>query len=376
VKNYYDTLGVSKSASQDEIKKAYRSLAKKYHPDRNKDNPEAETKFKEVNEAYETLGDAEKRKKYDSLEDARARGFSGFDGVFGDLFGGGAGRGRGAGRRPGKQSFRFEDLGDFRDLFGNFFDPGAATGFAGGGPSRASPARGENRSFTIEVPFEVAMKGGTSSVRVPREETCPACGGSGASPGSQPEPCDHCGGSGTIHIQQGTFAFTRPCPACFGRGVRITQPCTACGGAGRRKVRRTLKVKIPKGVKNGARIRLRGQGDPGTAGAPPGDLILTVRILPHRGFRREGLDLHGELFVPFSTAALGGEVELQTFWGTASVKIPPGTASGKQLRLKGQGVQDEKGRRGDHRVTVRVEVPSRMDEKQKQAVEALKKAGL
>ena len=364
MKKYYDILGVSKSATADEVKKAYRSLAKKFHPDRNPGDKAAEERFKEVNEAYETLSDAKKRQRYDSLEEARARGFTGTEG----LFGGGGGGGR------GPSGFRFDDLGAFRDLFGSFFDPGAA-GFGPGG-SAAGPARGQDRTFSIEVPFDVALKGGSSSLRLPREEPCAACGGTGAAPGSDPKPCPGCGGRGQIQFQQGTFAFTRPCPECFGRGVRVTARCTACAGRGRAEVRRTIQVKIPKGIQDGARIRVRGEGDPGSGGGPPGDLYLQVRLLAHAGFRRSGMDLESDLVVPFSTAVLGGSVEIRTFWGTASVRIPPGTSPGQTLRLKGQGVKSEDGSRGDHRVRVGVEVPPKLTEEQRSAVEALRKAGL
>jgi molecular chaperone DnaJ len=370
MKNYYNILGVEKSATREEIKKAYRDLAKKFHPDRNKGNKAAEERFKEINEAYETLSDEKKRRQYDSLEEARARGFTGYDGIFGDLFGG-----QGARRGPQSTSGRFDNLGSFRDLFGSFFDPGASSGFGGRG-GRDVPTQGRDRTFAIEVPFPVAMKGSTSSVKVPREEACATCNGSGAQPGSNPETCPNCRGAGQIQIQQGTFAFTRPCPACFGRGVHVTHPCTTCGGKGRREVPRTLRVKIPRGIKDGARVRLKGEGDPGVAGGPPGDLFLQIRVLPDRQFRREGLHLHSDLFVNFSTAVLGGSAAVQTFWGTGRLTIPPGVASGTQLRLKGQGVKDEEGRRGDHFVTVRVQIPNRLDETQRRAVENLKKAGL
>lgn len=372
MKDYYDILGVAKDAGQDEIKKAYRNLAKKHHPDRNPGDASAEQMFKDANEAYETLGDAEKRKRYDSLREARSRGFSGFDGVYGDLFGKG---GRGGRPRGGGREFRFEDLGDFRDLFGSFFDPGAFGG-PGGGPGRAAPAKGQDRTFSIEVPFDVAVKGGSTSIRIPRHETCPTCGGSGAAPGSTPTPCENCGGSGQIQFQQGTFAFTRPCPACFGRGVRIQAPCATCSGSGTRQATRTLDVKIPKGVKTGARIRLRGEGDPGSNNGPPGDLFLQIRVGPHPGFRREGLNLHGDVFVNFSTATLGGKADVETYWGPATVSIPPGTRPGRQLRLKGQGIEDAAGRRGDHIATVRVRVPASLTDEQRRSVEALKKVGL
>ncbi|MHC4599599.1 MAG: molecular chaperone DnaJ [Planctomycetota bacterium] len=373
MKNYYDILGVEKNATKDEIKKAYRNLAKKFHPDRNKGDKTAEERFKEINEAYETLSDEKKKGQYDSLQEARARGFSGFDGVFGDLFGGG----RGGGGKRG-QPFRFEDLGSFRDLFGSFFDPGGASGLGGGGAGgpRTSQAAGRDRTFSIEVPFEVAMRGGKSSIRVPREDTCAACGGSGARPGSNPETCDSCQGRGQIQIQQGTFAFNRPCPACFGRGVKVTQPCPSCAGSGRTETSRTLEVKIPKGVKTGAKIRLRGEGDPGAGGAPPGDLFLELRVLPHPGFCRDGLDIHADLVVDFSTAVLGGKAVVRTFWGEGAVSIPPGSPSGRQLRLRGQGVTREDETRGDHIVTLRVRVPETLTAEQKEAMEALKKAGL
>jgi molecular chaperone DnaJ len=377
MKNYYDILGVDKSATHGDIKKAYRTLAKKFHPDHNKGDQTAEDRFKEINEAYETLSDEKKKNQYDSLREAQARGFSGFDGVFGDLFsGGGAGRGGSPGGRHG--SHQFDNLGSFRDLFGNLFDPGAASGLGGfgaGGPQTPRSA-GQDRRFSIEVPFEVAMKGGKSALRVPREESCRACGGNGAAPGSNPQPCDTCHGQGRIQIQEGSFAVTRPCPACFGRGVKITLPCSTCAGAGRVETARTLEVKIPKGVKSGAKVRLRGEGDPGRGNAPPGDLYLEMKVLPHTGFKRKGMNIHSELVMDFSTAVLGGKVDVQTFWGKGALTIPPGTPSGRQLRLKGQGVATEEGRRGDHLVTVRIRVPSVLTEEQKTLMEKLKETGL
>jgi len=368
VKNHYDILGVGKSSTQDEIKKAYRFLARKYHPDHNRDDKSAEERFKEVNGAYETLGDEKKRAQYDSLEEARARGFSGYDGVFGDLFGGGRGRG---GPGAGSQTRRFDDLGSFRDIFGSFFDPGASSGF-GGSAGAGAPAKGRDRTFTIEVPFNVAVRGGISSVRVPREDTCPACKGSGAAPGTTPQTCDQCGGRGQIQIQQGTFAFTRPCPACFGRGVRISSPCPDCTGTGRKELPRTLQVKIPKGIRDGAKVRMRSEGDPGTGGAPPGDLFLKIRVLPHEGFRRSGLDLESDLEIEYTTAVLGGTAEVLTFWGAGTLKIPPGIQPGALLRLRGRGVAREDGTRGDHLVRVSVRIPRSLNPKQRELVEKLK----
>jgi molecular chaperone DnaJ len=361
-KNYYDTLGVKKDASEGEIKKAFRQLAKKYHPDRNAGDKAAEERFKEVNEAYDTLSDSSKRKKYDDLEQARASGFSGFE----DLF-------RGAGRGGGGRAFSFDDFGSFRDIFGSFFDPGE--GFARQ-PSGTQPRRGDDREYTLTVPFEVAMKGGKSTVRLRRDEACETCGGTGAAPGATAQACPNCGGTGTMQFSQGAFAFNRQCPYCHGTGNRTTSPCAACAGQGRVEKPRTLSVNIPPGVNNESKIRLAGQGDRGVGGAAAGDLILKIRIGPHTEFARRGSNVTSEVHLNLTDAILGTTRDVPTFWGPASLRIPPGVQPGSTLRLAGMGVQRPDGTKGDHLVTLRVTIPKDLSPEQKKLVEELKEGGL
>jgi len=377
MKDYWEILGVPKTASKDEIKKAFRTLAKKYHPDQNPGDPSAEERFKEINEAYQTLSDDEKRARYDALRDARERGYGGFEGMrgFEDLFRQGGRARTGARSRGERRTSAFDDLGSFRDLFGSLFDPGGSFGYEGQGP-QSSMTRGRDRTFTIEVPFDVAVKGGTSSIRLPRGQPCDACGGSGADPSSPPEPCGSCGGTGRIQFAQGTFAFARPCPACFGKGTTISKPCGTCGGSGQRETPRTLQVKIPPGIKDGAAIRLRGEGDPGTGGGPPGDLFLRVKVLPHPELRFQGRDLPSEETVPLSTLALGGFVEVKTTWGSVRLRIPPGTSPGAVLRLRGQGPARKDGTRGDHLVTVKAALPASLSDEQRRLFETLRASGL
>jgi molecular chaperone DnaJ len=377
MKDYWEILGVPKNASKDEIKKAFRTLAKKYHPDQNPGDASAEERFKEINEAYQTLSDDEKRARYDAMRNARERGFGGFEGMrgFEDLFRQGGGAKASAGGRGGRQNFSFENLGSFRDLFGSLFDPGGSFGYEGYG-QQSTMTRGRDRTFTIEVPFEVAVKGGTSSIRLPRGQTCDACGGSGADPSTPPEPCASCGGTGRIQFAQGTFAFARPCPACFGRGTKISKPCGVCGGSGQRETPRTLQVKIPQGVKDGAAIRLRGEGDPGAGGGPPGDLFLRLKILPPPGLKFQGRDLASEETVPLSTLALGGSLEVKTTRGSVKLKIPPGTQPGAVLRLRGQGAAKEDGTPGDHLVTLKASLPASLSDEQRALFERLRASGL
>ncbi len=363
-KNYYDILGVKKDAGIDEIKKAFRTLAKKYHPDRNPGNKASEEKFKEINEAYDVVSDPDKRRKYDELSAARASGFSGFE----DLFGRGA---RGGGGR--RTSFKFDDLGSFRDLFGSFFDPGEGFARDSGG---AQPRRGEDREFTLTVPFDVAMKGGKSTVKVPRIEECGECGGTGSAPGASREPCPACGGAGVMQFSQGAFAFNRQCPYCSGTGQKTSAPCGACGGRSRVETTKTVSVKIPRGINEGAKIRLAGLGDVGAGGAPDGDLILKVAIGAHETFTRKGTDVVSEVSIRISDALLGTKIDVATYWGTASLKIPAGIRDGSVLRLKGMGVQKDDGTKGDHHVTVRIEIPETLTADQKKAVQKLREAGL
>ena len=339
-RDYYEVLGVSKSASTDEIKKAYRRLAMKYHPDRNKgEDAESETKFKEAKEAYETLRDSDKRAAYDRFghEGLRGAGMGGpggfsaegfsdiFGDVFGDIFGGG-------GRRGGRQVFRGADLG-----------------------------------YELRLDLERAVRGDTVTIEVPSQVACDACDGSGAKKGTTPAQCSTCGGAGQVRMQQGFFSIQQTCPACKGAGTMISDPCETCHGRGRVRKTRTLSVKVPAGVDDGDRIRLSGEGEAGRNGGPPGDLYVEIRLEPHKIFVRDAADLSCEVPISFATAALGGEVELPTLDGNVSLKVPAGTQSGKVFRLRGKGVTTVRDpRKGDLFAKVAVETPVNLTNEQKE----------
>ncbi|GAB3457533.1 molecular chaperone DnaJ [Massilia terrae] len=339
-RDFYEILGVAKTASEEDIKKAYRKLAMKYHPDRNPDNKEAEEKFKEVKEAYEMLTNPEKREAYDRYGHAGvdpnsgAGGFGGFgQGGFGDAFG---------------------------DIFGDIF--------GGGGRRNAGPQvyRGADLRYNLEITLEQAAHGYDTTIRVPSWDKCDTCHGSGAKPGTQPVTCTTCHGHGQVRMQQGFFSIQQTCPKCHGSGKVIPEPCAACGGAGRIKRNKTLEVKIPAGIDNGMRIRSTGNGEPGTNGGPPGDLYVEIHIKPHQVFQREGDDLHCEMPISFSTAALGGEIEVPTLSGKVSFTVPEGTQTGKTFRLKGKGIKGVRsGYTGDLFCHVAVETPVKLTDKQK-----------
>jgi molecular chaperone DnaJ len=333
-KDYYTVLGVKEDASGAEIKKAYRALAKRFHPDRNAGDKRAEARFKEVQEAYDVLGEAGKRQKYDQLRRAGPGGFEGID--IESLFGGSGGGGFG---------------GSIYDLF-------ERAGMGRRGPSGGAP--GEDLHAELTVPFETAAFGGKATVSVGRNEPCPACRGSGADAGSAAETCPACRGTGTMAREQGGFAFSRPCPRCQGRGRIVGRTCRVCGGAGNRSVTRQLEVKVPAGVAEGAKIRLKGEGDRG------GDLLLTIHVADHGTFRRDGLDVEADLVISVAEAALGTTKEVATLRGRAEVKVPAGVQPGARLRLRDHGVRDHRGRSGNHYVRIRVRVPKRLSARQRE----------
>jgi molecular chaperone DnaJ len=351
--DYYEVLGVPQTASPEEVKRAYFSLAKKYHPDRNPNNKSAEARFKQINEAYENLSDPQKRQRYDYVRRLRregvftqpggAAGFRPED--LGDLFGGG--------------HITFQDVGGIGDIFRRFFSSEGPQG------TYAHAGKGEDITLEVEVPFEAAAFGGKVSVRVPREEACPNCRGAGAEPGSKAEACPQCHGRGIVELFQGGFGMSRPCPRCLGRGRIVTQPCRACGGRGAVRQERTLEVTIPRGIAEGARLRLAGQGEPGPGGAAPGDLYIQVHVRPHAEFERKGLDIYTDITVDMVQAALGGSFEAPTLDGPITLKVPPGTQPGALLRLRGRGILAGDGRRGDQYVRVQVRVPRDLSERER-----------
>ncbi len=326
-RDYYEVLGVSKNSSNDEIKKSYRRLAMKHHPDRNTDDSDAERKFKEAKEAYEVLSDSDKRAAYDQF---------GHDGVRGGPAGGG---------------FSAEGFGDiFGDVFGDIF--------GGGRRGRSQVFRGADLGYELRLDLEQAVSGDSVTIDVPTQISCAECGGSGAKKGTDPASCSTCGGTGQVRMQQGFFSIQQSCPTCKGAGTVITNPCSNCHGRGRTSKTKKLSVRVPEGVDNGDRIRLSGEGEAGRNGGPPGDLYVEIRVNPHKIFHREGADLSCEVPISFATATLGGEVELPTLDGNVALKIPAGTQSGKNFRLRGKGVTTVRDRRqGDLFARVSVETP-------------------
>lgn len=347
-KDYYAVLGVPKNASQADVKKAYRKLAQKNHPDANPGDKAAEERFKEVSSAYDVLGNAEKRKEYDRVREMAGAGFR---------FGGPGGPG-------GGQRIRFEDLGFDAGGLGDIFDLFGAG--AGGGRTRRRAARGADLTADVQVSFDDAMSGTTVPLRLSGAAPCPTCGGSGARPGTSAHTCPECGGAGSVAVDQGLFSLSRPCPRCGGRGQVIEDPCPTCGGSGATTAARTLRVKIPAGVEDGARIRLAGRGEPGPPGGRAGDLYVTVRVAPHRFFGRRGANLVLTLPITFPEAALGANVKVPTLNGAVTLKVPPGTANGRTFRLRGKGAPKAGGGRGDLMVTVQVEVPSKLSKQERE----------
>ncbi len=361
-KDYYEILGVPEKASDDEIKKAYRRLAKKYHPDSNPNNKMAEEKFKEISEAYDVLSNTEKRKQYDQLRQMGQRGFAGAEG-FEDIFS----------RRKGKgRTFSFEDLGgfgDLGDLFSNIFDMGETTR-----RKRWGPQKGADLYTEVEIPFDLAISGGKTAIELKKEEACSVCGGTGAKPGTPLSTCPECGGSGMISFAQGGFAVSRPCPRCLGRGKIISTPCPQCGGRGQTFARKRILFNIPAGINDGTQLRLRGQGQPGSGGGAPGDLIVKVNVGRHRFFDRRGQDVYCKVPINVAQAILGSKIRIRTIDGKVDLKIPPGTQSGTKFRLRRRGLEVN-GSRGDQYVEVIVEIPKKMSEKQKRLLGEFAKEG-
>ena len=348
-RDYYEVLGISKGASEDEIKKAYKKMARKYHPDLNPDNKEAEEKFKEVNEAYEVLSDPDKKARYDQY------GHAGVD----PNFGAGAGF---------DGSFDFGDLGD---IFGNFF----GGGFGGGGrrTNPNAPQRGESIRLSLTISFEEAAFGCEKEITVERMEQCGTCSGSGCAAGTTPEVCPDCHGTGQVQVRRqtpmGVFATSSPCGRCGGKGKIIHQPCPDCRGTCAVRKRKTIKASVPAGIDNGQTISIRGQGHAGKNGGPAGDLLITITVRPHELFRREGTSVLCEAPITFAQAVLGAELEIPTIDGKVKYDLPEGTQSGTTFRLKGKGIPSINGRgRGDQYVTVYIETPRNLNKEQKDAL--------
>lgn len=349
-KDFYETLGVARSASEDEIKKAYRKLAMKYHPDRNQGDKVAEDKFKEIQKAYEVLSDPEKKAAYDQY------GHSAFEAGMG---GAGAGGFGGFGGFGGGQGFDFGDI--FSQMFG------------GAGSSRQPNYQGEDINIRVSLTLEEAAAGVKKTITVPTHEECDVCHGSGAKAGTQASTCHTCHGRGTVHIRQAIFQVQQTCPTCHGSGKEIKDPCHKCRGNGRVKTTRTVEVNIPAGIDDGQRIRLSEQGEPGQHGAPAGDLYVHVEVRPHTFFTRDPevpTDLHCELPISFPTAALGGKVEVPTLTGKVEVSIPAGTQSGRKLRVKGKGIKSVRSSMiGDLYCHILVETPIDLTERQKEILQ-------
>jgi len=348
-RDYYEVLGVEKGASTNDIKKAYRKMAMKYHPDRNPNDEKAAESFREVTEAYEVLADDGKRSRYDQY------GHAGVDDQMG---------GFGSGGFQGSHAYQ-----DFGDLFGSMF----GDSFGGGGGGQANN-QGADLRYNLSISLEESAKGKEVELEIPKHESCDTCNGSGARAGTHAVPCSTCGGHGQVQMQQGFFAVRRPCPSCQGAGKKIESPCVSCGGTGRKKVKKKLKVKIPAGVYDGAQVRVSGEGEAGTNGGHSGDLFIVVHIKAHSIFERDGADLHCEMPITFPQATLGAEVDAPTIDGKVKIKIPAGTEGGKVFRLRGHGVKDVRVRQqGDLYVRVQIAVPKKLTDKQQELLQAFAK---
>ncbi|MFY9439234.1 MAG: molecular chaperone DnaJ [Burkholderiaceae bacterium] len=345
-RDFYEVLGVPKNASDDEIKKAYRKLAMKWHPDRNQGDASAESMFKEVKEAYEMLSDAEKRGAYDQYGhagvDPNMRGGAGGPGGFGDAFG---------------------------DIFGDIFGGGRRGGGGGGG---RQVFRGNDLSYAMDITLEEAAAGKESQIRIPSWDSCTPCDGTGAKPGTQAKTCTTCHGAGQVQMRQGFFSVQQTCPHCHGKGKIIADPCNTCHGQGQTKTNKTLEIKIPAGIDDGMRIRSTGNGEPGQNGGPPGDLFIEIRLRKHDIFERDGDDLHCQVPVNMTSAALGGEIDLPTLAGKATIEIPEGTQNGKTFRLRGKGIKGVRSSiAGDLYCHIVTETPVKLTEHQRKLLKEL-----
>ena len=369
-KDFYSVLGVGSGASQDEIKKAYRKLAKKYHPDANASDPKAAERFKEISEANNVLGDVQKRKQYDEM-----RRLGAFDGGFGG-FGGGSSRAGARGASAGGQTINFQDfdiggLGGLGDLFSSMF---------GGGDTRESarqrgPEKGQTVEATLDIPFRTAARGGKVPIELEVSEECPTCHGTGAAPGATLRICPECNGRGVISFGQGGFAVNRTCPVCLGRGQVPTEPCPTCHGSGDVRVKRKVLINVPAGVDTASKIRLKGQGGKGPQGGPAGDLIITFNVLADKFYRRDGLDVIATVPLNIAQATLGTKISVKTLDGKkVAIKIPPGTPSGKRFRVRGQGIQKGE-KKGDLIVEVSIQVPEKLSEEQERMMKEFAESG-
>lgn len=350
-KDFYEVLGIDKSASDEEIKRAFKKLALKYHPDRNQGDKEAEEKFKEINEAYQVLSDPEKRQRYDQF------GTADFNGAGG-----------------GFEGFDFGGFGGFGDIFGDIFGGGF-----GGSANKNGPRKGADLEYDVTLTFEEAMSGCEKEIKVTRREKCETCGGSGAKAGTSPKTCSKCGGRGRIQVQRrtplGVMSTTTTCDACHGDGKIIEDPCQTCRGTGKERKTRSITINIPAGVDTGNVMPLRGQGEAGENGGPTGDLYINIRVMTHKTFKRKGNDIHMETHISFGKAALGTEIKVPTIDGDVTYKVPAGTQSGTVFRLKGKGVPRVNSvGRGDHYVKVIVDVPKSLNSDQEEALKAFMEA--
>ena len=374
-KDFYAVLGVASGATQDEIKKAYRKLAKKYHPDANANDPKAAERFKEISEANNVLGDPAKRKQYDEMRRLGAfdgGGFGGFGGGFGSRARGGApGRPGAGGQTINFQDFDIGGLGGLGDLFSSMF---------GGGETRQDtrrqePEKGQTVDVSLDIPFRTAARGGKVPIELEVSEECGTCHGNGAAPGASLKVCPECNGRGVISFGQGGFAVNRPCPVCLGRGQVPTEPCPTCHGSGEVRARKKVLVNVPSGVDTGSKIRLKGQGGKGTRNGPPGDLIITFNVQPDKFYKRDGLDVIAAVPLNIAQATLGTKISVRTLDGKkVAIKIPPGTASGKRFRVRGQGIQ-KADKKGDLIIEVSILVPEKLSEEQERMMKEFAESG-